>query len=60
MFIPFSCWFDERCTSRTVFASCYLKLSLPVLLRCFLIFAQFWPHVSYGHVSYKKPCIMLK
>ena len=33
-----------------------LKLSLPVFLKCFLIFPQFQPHVSYKHVSYKKTC----
>ena len=33
---------------KTVFASCYLKLSLPVFLKCFLIFATF------SLVSYKK------
>ena len=27
-----------------------------MFLKCFLIFAQFQPHVSYRHVSYKKAC----
>ena len=39
---------------KTVFASYYLKLSLPMLLNCFLIFAQVQPHVSY-----KKHAIIL-
>ena len=37
MFFLFSCWFDKKFTS-AVFASYYLKLSLPVFLKCFLIF----------------------
>ena len=40
--------------AKTVFASCYLKLSPPMVLKCFLIFAQFQPHVSYRPVSYKQ------
>ena len=39
---------------RAVFASYYLKLSPPVFLYCFLIFAKFNPHVSYKHFSYLK------
>ena len=49
-----SCYFDTKFTSETVFVRCYLKLSLPVFLKRVLIFAQFHPHVSYRHVSYKK------
>ena len=39
---------------KTVFASYCLKLTLPVFLKCFLMFAYFQPRVSYRHVSYKK------
>ena len=38
---------------RTVFASYSFKLSLPMFLKCFLIFNEFQPHVSNRHVSYK-------
>ena len=31
----------------TVLASYTLKLSLPIFLKCFLIFAKFQPHISY-------------
>ena len=37
MLILFSCQFDEKFTSKTDLASCYLKLSLPAFLKCFLI-----------------------
>ena len=43
---------------KTISRSYYLKLSLPVCLKCFLIFAQFQPHVSYRDVSYKKRAIL--
>ena len=44
---------------KAVFASYYLKLSLPMLLKRFLIFAELQPRVSYRHVSYKKKtCIV--
>ena len=39
---------------KTAYTSYYLKLSLPMLLECFLIFAQIQPRVSYRYVSYKK------
>ena len=42
--------------AKTVSAIHYLKLSLPVFLKCFLIIASFQLHVSYRHVSYKKTC----
>ena len=43
---------------KTVFARYYLKFSQSVFLKCFLIFAQFQPHVSCRHVSYKtKTCM---
>ena len=42
---------------KTVFTNYYLKLSLSVFLKCFSIFAQFQPHVSYRHVSYKNRVI---
>ena len=35
----------KKFSSKTVFPSYYLKLSLPVLLKCFLIFAELQPHV---------------
>ena len=41
---------------KTTFASYYLKLSLRLFLKCFLMFVEFQPHVLYGHVSYKKTC----
>ena len=41
----------------TVVSSYYLKLSLPMFLKCFLIFAYFQSRVSYRHVSHKKTCI---
>ena len=38
----------------------YLKLSLSMFLKGFLIFAIFQPHVSYRQVSYKKKtCIQM-
>ena len=39
---------------KTAFASYYLKLCLPMFLKCFSIFAYFQSHVSYINVSYKK------
>ena len=39
---------------KAAFASDYLKLGLPMFVKCFLIFAKFQPHVSYRHVSYIK------
>ena len=48
MFILFSCQFDQKFTSKTVFTSYYFKLSLPVFLKCFITFAQLQPHVSVG------------
>ena len=41
----------ENLQVKTVFASYYLKLSLSMLLKCFLIFAKFRPNISYRNVS---------
>ena len=54
VFIPFSYKIDQKFTYKTVLAWYCLKLSLPIFLKRFLIFAQFQPHVSYRHVSYLK------
>ena len=43
---------------RNSYLSLRLKFSLPVLLKCFLIFAWFEPHVSYILVSYIKTYII--
>ena len=48
-----SCNLDQTSSSKIVFASYYLKLSLPMLLKYFLIFALFQPHASYRHISLK-------
>ena len=40
--------------AKTVIAGNHLKLSQPMLLKCFLIFAHLQPHVSHRIVSYKK------
>ena len=42
---------------KTVCASCYLKLSLLMFLKCFLIIAYFQPYASYRHVTMKKRVI---
>ena len=61
MLILFSLQFDQNFTCKDSSHSDYLKLSLPVFLKCFLIFALFQPHVSHGHVSYtKKTCVLLQ
>ena len=45
---------SSKFSCKTTFSSYCLKLSLPMFLKCFLIFAKFQYHVSYRHVSYKK------
>ena len=54
MFLLFLYYLIKNCLVKTVFSSHCLKLSLPMFIKCFLIFAQFKCHVSYGHLSYKK------
>ena len=46
--------FDQKSTSKHNFASYYLKLSLPMLLKRSLVFAKIEPFVSHRHVSHKK------
>ena len=54
MFSVFCLQFIKNFCTKTDFSSLYLKLSLSVILKCFLISARFEPHISYIIVSYKK------
>ena len=52
MLFLFSFQFDQNFLVNTVSSSHYVKLSLPVLLKCLLILA------SYRHFSYENTCIV--
>ena len=52
MLILFLASFIKNLLANTAFASYYMKLSLPMFLKCFLITASIHPRASY--VSYLK------
>ena len=52
MFILLSYLFDQKFTSKTVSAGCYLKLRLLMFFTCLLIFAEFHIHVSHRETSH--------